>query len=93
MDMATVPVECNGVLDTAYIRLAGDADAAPARRIELDPWLVGGLLSVDLDERGRLVGVQVCEASELLRPELLQAGGPRQPARPLLGTLHRLRAW
>lgn len=59
--------------DVAYLSLCEQVSAPDvARRISLDPWIMDGPVTLDLDEGGRLVGVEVCEASVLLRPEILQ---------------------
>ena len=59
--------------DVAYLSLCDEASALDVeRRISLDPWIMDGPVTLDLDQRGRLVGLEVCEASLLLRPEVLQ---------------------
>lgn len=53
--------------DTAYLTL-GEASvgARRARRVEVDPWLIDGLVSLDFDDAGHLIGIEIGDASHLL---------------------------
>jgi uncharacterized protein YuzE len=41
--------------------------------VPVDPKAIGGMVNLDLDDGGRIIGLEVLDASELLRPELLPA--------------------
>lgn len=71
MELARTPLHYDPEANTAYLQLTGGADVAVARRVELDPWTVGGVVGLDFDEAGHLVGVQISDANDLLRSELL----------------------
>ena len=62
-------------VDAAYIELvpvqAGDA----ARTYACDPAEVGGQIQLDFDDSGRLIGIEVLDASQLL-PKTLLKGKP-----------------
>ena len=62
--------------DAAYIQLASEILAGGvARTYTCDPTDVGGMINLDFDSDGRLVGVEVLDAGHLLPPEVLQDGG------------------
>lgn len=42
-----------------------------ARTISIDPQANAGMVNLDLDDRGRILGLEVLDASKLLPPELL----------------------
>jgi uncharacterized protein YuzE len=84
--------------NSAYLRLCdGPVSEARCRTVDIDPWLVDGhLVNIDLDDAGRIVGLEICGATDLLRPEALASPdgsraldkaeltlGPR--ARPVIG--------
>jgi uncharacterized protein YuzE len=61
--------------NTAFLQLSdAPVGRARCRTVSVDPWLVDGLLSLCLDDSGRVVGVEFCDASGLLPPETLQPG-------------------
>jgi uncharacterized protein YuzE len=60
--------------DAAYIRLQDDIGAGGVdRTVMCDPAEVGGMINLDFDAEGHLVGIEVMDASKLLPPELLVA--------------------
>lgn len=73
----TMQVEYDPRANVAYIRLCGTADPCPHHTVSLDPWLIDGLVNFDIDEQGRIVGLQVAEADRMLPPELLSASQHR----------------
>lgn len=61
--------------NSAFLQLSDAEVCKPgSHTISLDPWLVGGLVNLYLDEEGRIVGVEFCEARALLPPEILPPG-------------------
>ena len=68
----TMNVRYDAAADAAYIQLADEIGAGGvARTYACDPAEVGGMINVDFDSAGRLVGVEVLDASQLLPPEAL----------------------
>ena len=62
--------------DAAYIQLASEiAAGGVAKTHPCDPSEVGGMINLDFDSDGRLIGVEVLDASQLLPPEVLLEGG------------------
>ena len=62
--------------DAAYIQLAGEIGAGGvAKTYPCDPLEVGGMINLDFDADGRLVGVEVLDASKMLP---LEALSPKQ---------------
>jgi uncharacterized protein YuzE len=58
--------------DAAYIRLGGSAEKeAVAFTYPCDPAEVNGQIHLDFDGEGRLIGIEVLDASRLLRDEVL----------------------
>lgn len=58
--------------DAAYIYLVDEIGAGGvARTYPCDPSEVGGMVNLDFDAGGRLVGVEVMDASRLLPPTFL----------------------
>ena len=76
-------VEYDRQADSVYLQLSdAPASESRSRTVDIDPWLVdGNLVNLDLDDAGRIVGVEICGASELLRPEML-ADSELTPERP-----------
>lgn len=59
--------------DAAYIQFATEIKAGGVEKTyPCDPTEVGGMINLDFDADGRLVGVEVLDASMLLPPELLR---------------------
>jgi len=58
--------------DAAYLYLVGDIAAGGiAKTYCCDPIEVNGQIQLDFDEQGRLVGIEVLDASRLLPPNVL----------------------
>jgi uncharacterized protein YuzE len=61
-------------VDAAYIYLQAEiGSGGSARTICLDPIEVGGMVNLDVDADGRILGVEVLAASKLLPVELLDS--------------------
>ncbi len=68
-------------VDAAYIALVhiGPGDAKSTYKCH--PKKIGGMLNLDFDANGRLIGIEVVGALKLLPPELLISAAP-----PLTGS-------
>jgi len=65
-------VEYDQDVDAAYIYFVDDIPAGGvARTISVDPQAIDGMVNLDLDDRGRILGLEVLDASKLLPSELL----------------------
>jgi uncharacterized protein YuzE len=72
--MAQLMVTYDEVANAAYIYLRPGAEGAKAARMyPCDPIEVDGMINLDFDAAGRLVGVEVLDARTKLAPELLAA--------------------
>lgn len=61
-------------VDAAYIQLAREIPAGGvAKTCPCDPLEVGGEINLDFDAEGRLVGIEILDASKKLPPELLRS--------------------
>ena len=59
-------------VDAAYIQLAAEIlTGGVAKTYPCDPREIGGIINLDFDLNGRLVGVEIMDASGLLLPEIL----------------------
>lgn len=59
--------------DAAYIYLADEiAAGGVARTYPCDPTEVGGMVNLDFDAEGRLIGIEVMDASRMLPSEALR---------------------
>lgn len=72
--MADVEVTYDQKANAAYISFA-DPQARPkvARMYPCDPVEVGGMINLDFDESGRLIGIEVLGATSKLPRRLLDA--------------------
>ena len=59
--------------DAAYIYLVEIAAGEVARTVPVDALASEAMINLDLDLSGRLLGIEVMDASKLLPPELLRA--------------------
>lgn len=58
--------------DAAYFSVLGEIPpGGVAKTYGCDPGEVGGMINLDFDSAGRLVGIEVMDASALLPPEIL----------------------
>lgn len=65
-------VTYDDTVDAAYIQLADEIGArGVANTYPCDPVEVGGMINLDFDADGRLVGIEVMDASKRLPPEVL----------------------
>ncbi|MFI7401669.1 DUF2283 domain-containing protein [Streptomyces sp. NPDC049541] len=70
--MADVRVTYDGQADAAYISFAEPgSEPAVARMYPCDPVEVGGMINLDFDEDGRLIGVEVLAARSKVPQSLL----------------------
>lgn len=69
-------VTYDAAFDAAYIQLVDEIGAGGvANTYPCDPTEVGGMINLDFDHAGRLVGVEVLDASKLLPAEVLESAG------------------
>ncbi len=62
-------------VDAAYIQLAREiAAGGVAKTYPCDPLEVSGQINLDFDAEGRLIGIEILDASKKLPPELLRSG-------------------
>jgi uncharacterized protein YuzE len=72
--MAQLVVTYDEVANAAYIYLRPGAEGAKvAHMYPCDPVRVDGMINLDFDAAGRLIGVEVLDARAKLAPELLAA--------------------
>lgn len=70
-------VTYDATVDAAYIYLAADIPAGGvARTVPVDPSEIDGMINLDLDAEGRLVGIEILDASRVLNPQLLASAEP-----------------
>jgi len=63
-------------VDAAYIYLSSSiAPGAVKTTYACDPAEVGGQIHLDFDAQGRLVGIEVLDASRKLPPDILEGAG------------------
>lgn len=64
-------------VDAAYIYLAAEIRAGGvARTVPVNPLEIDGMINLDFDAEGRMVGIEVLDASRFLSPELLASAEP-----------------
>jgi uncharacterized protein YuzE len=61
-------------VDAAYLFLVPIGPGEAKKTYACDPDEVGGQIQLDFDEGGRLIGIEVLDASHLLPKDLLKAG-------------------
>ncbi|WP_067721400.1 DUF2283 domain-containing protein [Nocardia yamanashiensis] len=60
------------VADAAYIYLTHEIlPGGVAKTVSVDPMTIGGMVNLDLDAEGRIVGIEVLGAKSRLDPHLL----------------------
>jgi uncharacterized protein YuzE len=70
-----IKVTYDSQVDAAYLQLVEEIGAGGvARTYPLDPSETGGMINLDFDASGRLVGIEVMDASKLLPRALLDEG-------------------
>ena len=72
-------ISYDAAADAAYIQLVDDIGPGGVDRTYLcDPDEVGGMVNIDLDRDGRILGVEVLTASALLPAEVLAKVDPQR---------------
>lgn len=65
-------VTYDAAVDAAYIYLVDRIDTGGvARTVCVDPREVDGMINLDFDSGGRMIGIEVLDASRFLSPEIL----------------------
>jgi len=70
-------IDYDAEVDAAYLQLADEIPPGGVHKtVCCDPSEVGGMVNLDFDSEGRLLGIEVLDASSMLPPGLLaQASG------------------
>ncbi|MGW0842780.1 DUF2283 domain-containing protein [Streptomyces sp. NPDC002787] len=72
--MANLKVTYDRTADAAYVYFIDPQARAKATHMHpCDPVKVGGMINLDFDEQGRLIGVEVLAAGAKLPPYLLES--------------------
>jgi uncharacterized protein YuzE len=58
-------------VDAAYIYLTGVTDTKVAKTYSCNPLEVEGMINLDFDKNGTLIGIEVMDASQKLAEEVL----------------------
>jgi Uncharacterized conserved small protein len=59
--------------DAAYVYLVDEIGAGEVERtVPVDPVEIGGMINLDFDADGYLLGIEILDASKFLPPELLR---------------------
>lgn len=74
--MSSIRVDYDESANAAYIELTDIAPGDSAQMYACDPGAVGGMINLDFNSEGRLIGIEVLDARRMLPPELL---APQQP--------------
>jgi uncharacterized protein YuzE len=73
-DVHPVYITLDKAVDAAYISLAGKQQAGASKTMyACDPAKVGGMINLDFDDAGRLIGIEVLGAANKLPAALLDA--------------------
>lgn len=61
--------------NAAYVYLADEPESGwrHGKTVPLDPFAVGGMVNVDFDTDGRVIGIEVLDARSVLSDKLLAA--------------------
>jgi uncharacterized protein YuzE len=74
-DVIPVRVTYDPEADAAYFYLVEEIRLGEAvRTVSVDPQSIGGMVNLDLDADGRILGLEVLDASRLLRRDVLPEG-------------------
>jgi uncharacterized protein YuzE len=72
--MGGVRIKYDASVDAAYIYLADEIrPGAVAKMVPVDPLAINGMINLDFDAEGRLLGIEVLAASKRLPREALAA--------------------
>lgn len=67
-------------VDAAYIYLVPEIGRGQVKKTyTCDPTAIGGLINLDFDVSGRLLGIEVLDATRKLPEALLRKDGPHAP--------------
>jgi uncharacterized protein YuzE len=70
-------IEYDRDTDAAYIYFQEDVSGGGvSRTISVDPQAINGMVNLDLDDDGRILGLEVLDASKLLPQQLLDDTRP-----------------
>jgi uncharacterized protein YuzE len=70
--MSIPRIEYDREADAAYISFVPEIGAGGvARTVSVSPSDIGGMVNLDLDDSGRIIGLEVMDASRKLPPDLL----------------------
>jgi uncharacterized protein YuzE len=61
-------------VDAAYLYLVPFQPGSAKKTYACDPDEVGGQIQLDFDEDGRLIGIEVLDASHMLPADLIKSG-------------------
>lgn len=65
-------IEYDSEANAAYIYLTEEISAGRvSRTVCVDPTEIGGMVNLDLDDEGRIIGLEVLDARQLLSPDIL----------------------
>jgi len=73
----TLKVTYDAAVDAAYIYFADISPGGVARTYCCNTNDIGGMVNIDLDSEGRLLGIEVLQAKIKLPPQLLSDGNHR----------------
>jgi len=77
--MTEIHVSYDSSVDAAYISLPDVPQAGSAVHMyACDPIGVDGMINLDFDREGRLIGIEVLGARRKLLPELLESAEPNE---------------
>ncbi|MQY05914.1 DUF2283 domain-containing protein [Actinomadura macrotermitis] len=75
--MAELKVTYDGQANAAYIYFEDPVQAgAPGSAVKMypcDPIAVGGMINLDFDREGRVIGIEILDARSMLSPYLIEA--------------------
>ncbi len=58
--------------NAAYVYLVGEIRAGEAvQTVCVDPVEIGGMVNIDLDSEGRILGIEILDARSLMHPDVL----------------------
>jgi uncharacterized protein YuzE len=76
-DHESMKVDYDASADAAYIHLIPEIAAGSVEKtVPVDPREIDGMINLDSDSDGRMVGIEVLDASQLLSPETLRSAKP-----------------
>lgn len=75
--MTAARVTYDSEADAAYVYLVGEIRAGEAvRTVSVAPDEIGGMVNIDLDIDGRILGIEILDARSLMRPDVLPDAQP-----------------